>query len=128
MTKELLLKVLLAAVYIEGREKVVGALSSAQKVKSLLQQWLAKAADALVPGGDPLNGSSIIIERNTIVMVKVKVGRGIMLILCRITFVLSIFLTNIIISGSCQRNLGRFVKRIARSTSCNYGCWKTSTK
>ena len=54
----------------------MGVISSSRKVKLLIHRWLAKAVNAMVPRGDPLQGSAIIIQQNTIVIVKVKVGRG----------------------------------------------------
>jgi len=53
--------------------------SATRKAKSLVQRWLANAAGIVMPAtGEPdaLAANEIIIESNTIVIVKVKVGKG----------------------------------------------------
>ena len=72
-------RVLLAFACLEGESKVVGAMSAARKAKSLVQRWLAKAVDIVLPRGDvtdALTVNEVIIERDTIVVENVKVGRG----------------------------------------------------
>ena len=76
---ELSPKVLLAMACLEEEIRIVGAVSVARKAKSLVQRWLAKAVDIVTPDtgeSDALAANDIIIERDTIVIVKVKVGKG----------------------------------------------------
>jgi len=73
---ELSPKLLLAISCLEGESKIVGAVISEHKAKSLVQCWLAKALDILSPATDALSLNDVIIKRDTIVIVKVKFARG----------------------------------------------------
>jgi len=71
--------VLLAMSCIEGGKAGAGAVSFARKAKSLVQRWLAKSVDtiAMSTGADLLAANNdIIIERNTILLLSIKIGRG----------------------------------------------------
>ena len=74
---DILSKVLPAAAGIEGKDKVVGAASSARKAKSLVGRWLAKKANSdPSEANDSVLCDSVVIERDVIVLVIVKVGSG----------------------------------------------------
>eukprot|EP00957_Ditylum_brightwellii_P212289 15367162-Ditylum_brightwellii.AAC.3 len=60
---------------IEGKEKIVRAVSSARKAKSLVGRWLAKIANSdPLPKDDSILYDSVIVERDVLVLVNVKVG------------------------------------------------------
>ena len=71
----LLPKVLVAAAKIEGVERVMGAVGDRRRAKSLLQRWMATMNENGKGKGNPAEPAGVRIERNTIVTVKVKIGR-----------------------------------------------------
>ena len=74
--EDLLDEVYVGAMIIEGAESVVGAVSDARKVKSLVQRWLAKPASNVRAQVDDVETRGKKIERDTILVVKVKLGSG----------------------------------------------------
>ena len=74
--EELGAKVLLGIASIEGRDATVGTVSFARRAKSLVERWLAKSVDFVSSDVDALDSNDVIIERDTILLVNVKVGRG----------------------------------------------------
>ena len=74
--EELGAKVLLGMASIEGRDATVGTVSFARRAKSLVERWLAKSVDFVSSDVDALDSNDVIIERDTILLVNVKVGRG----------------------------------------------------
>eukprot|EP00957_Ditylum_brightwellii_P049755 3773075-Ditylum_brightwellii.AAC.1 len=103
MVDDLLNNVLPAAGGIEGKEKVVGAMSSARKAKSLVGRWLEKTANNNPSPKDySILCDSVIVGRDVIVLVNVKVK---VVHLLQILLVISVPWTSmkyIITSGSCQ--------------------------
>jgi len=73
---DIMSNVLLASSCIEGKDKTTGALSMAQKAKALVQRWLARAVDSFTDDNDGPVDNEVIIERDVIVLLNVKVGRG----------------------------------------------------
>mmetsp|Transcript_21089 Transcript_21089/g.45741 ORF Transcript_21089/g.45741 Transcript_21089/m.45741 type:complete len:265 (+) Transcript_21089:660-1454(+) len=73
---DLVPKVLLCISGIEGRDVTVGTVSFARRAKSLVERWLAKAVDFMSSDADALDSNDVVIERNTILLVNVKVSRG----------------------------------------------------
>ena len=71
-------KVLQAISCIEGGKAGAGAVSFARKAKSLVQRWLAKSvyAISMATDEDALNNNDIITERDTILLINIKLGRG----------------------------------------------------
>ena len=73
---DLLDKVHLAISSIEGQSATSGAVSFARKAKSLVERWLAKLVDPIPTENNTLDDNAILIERDTILLVHVKVGSG----------------------------------------------------
>ena len=73
---DLLDKVHLAISCLEGESSTGGAVSFARKAKSLVQRWLAKSVDEFPTRPDAVENCDILIERDTILLVNVKVGTG----------------------------------------------------
>ncbi len=67
---------LITVEHIERMKNVLGEVSSTRKAKPLVQSWLEIQVDKILPSGDPLASPDIIIERDTILMLNVKTGRG----------------------------------------------------
>ena len=74
--EDLLEEVFVGASLIEGADRVDGAVSDARKVKSLVQRWLAKPVRSVQTSVDAVETRGILIERDTIVVIKVKLGSG----------------------------------------------------
>ena len=62
--------------HVERVDNVLGAVSNARRAKSIVERWLARPEDDGPMGDDPLVSRPVLIERDTIVMVDVKVGTG----------------------------------------------------
>ena len=73
---DLTAKVLLAISCIEGGTSIAGSVSFARKAKSLVQRWLAKPVNCMSSGENALQTNDVIIERDTIVLLNVKFGKG----------------------------------------------------
>ena len=66
----------MAITCLESETNVAESTSFARKAKSLVQRWLEKPADSITTVGDVLQPDDIVIERDTIVLLNVKLGRG----------------------------------------------------
>ena len=74
---ELLSKVVTASLCLDRKETIGGVVSFARKAKSLIGRWLAKSAVGVPDcGGDALTTNEIIIERDVVVLLNVKIGQG----------------------------------------------------
>ena len=72
---DILDKVLAASACLERKDNIQGAANFIRKGKSLVQRWLTKPTNAKVPEGNFEAGDTLI-ERDVVVLVNVKVGRG----------------------------------------------------
>eukprot|EP00957_Ditylum_brightwellii_P031020 2350900-Ditylum_brightwellii.AAC.1 len=103
MVDAVLSKVLPVAAGIERKEKVVGAVSSARKARSLLRIWLAKTANSdPSPKDDLILCDSVIIERDVMVLVNIKVESDASAANVAYNFCVLDIYENINTSGSCQ--------------------------
>ena len=74
---EVVPRALAAASFLEGKQVVRGSVCDERKAKSLVQRWLIKRdADKPDPVSGPASPDEVIVERDTILLVNVKVGSG----------------------------------------------------
>ena len=98
---DILSKVLAASACLEQKDNIGGASNLIRKGKSLVQRWLTKPTDAKVPMGDFGIGDTLI-ARDVILLVNVKIGRGLLLQMWLCLIVLWISTISTTTSGSCQ--------------------------
>ena len=70
---DILQNVLATSLYLDGKG---GTVSFARESKSLVARWLTKGADCAPTDGDVPSKNEIIIERDVIVLLNIKTGRG----------------------------------------------------
>ena len=73
---DLLDKVLAASSCLEGKDHIQGSITSAKKAKSLVHRWLSKPIDGMAEGGTTVVDGDILIERDIVILVSVKIGTG----------------------------------------------------
>jgi len=61
---------------LEGKDHIQGSISSAKKTKSLVHCWLAKPINGMAEGGTTVVDGDILIERDVVILVSVKIGTG----------------------------------------------------
>jgi hypothetical protein len=61
---------------IANREHTSGSISSTRKSKSLVERWIARPVSGVIKDGTKLSAEDILIERDVIILVTVKLGVG----------------------------------------------------